>query len=68
MVAGYKVAGQKQKKKGGGGVIFNTGGSLHRNIERLMFGLKTYDSPAKNVSSSKVTANHTKRGEEGAPM
>lgn len=27
-----------------------------------MFGLKTCDFPAKNASSSKVTANHTKRG------
>lgn len=27
-----------------------------------MFGLKTCDFPAKNVSRSKVTANHTKRG------
>lgn len=48
---------------GGGVLIFNRGVSLcQKKNWRLMFGLKTCDFPAKNASSSKVTANRTERG------
>lgn len=54
--------------RGGGGLsralILSRGVSLHRKHWRLMFGLQTYNFPAKNASSSKVTGSHIKRERE----
>lgn len=45
-------------------LILSRGVSLHRKHWRLMFGLQTYNFPAKNASSSKVTGSHIKRERE----
>lgn len=59
VIAGHEAEGRKTEKAM---LILNSGGLSLPKHWRLMFGLKTCDFPAKNASSSKATANHTKRG------